>query len=119
MSSVAQRLLTVEEFERLPGNEHKELVRGEVVEVMPPSKDHGTIALKLGALLLQWSERGTGGKVGVESGFILAHDPATIRGPDVYYVSAARAQADDKSRAFWTIAPDVAVEVVSPSETAT
>jgi Uma2 family endonuclease len=119
MSSVAQRLITAEEFWQSPENsKHSELVRGEVIETMPPGKEHGTIALKVGALLLQWAEQGAGGKSGVEAGFILARDPATVRGPDAYYISPERAEADDKSYAFWTVPPDLAVEVVSPSESA-
>jgi Uma2 family endonuclease len=117
MSSITQRLLTVEEFQLLPGSEHKELVRGEVIEVMPPSKEHGAVALAIGTLLRLWAKHG-GGQAGVEAGFLLTHDPDTVRGPDVYYVSASRVPSDDKSKAFWTIAPDLAVEVVSPSETA-
>jgi|SRR5687768_14157516 len=119
MSSVAQRLLTAEEYWQSPLNtKHSELVRGEIVESIPPSKDHGTIALAIGTLLRLWMQRGAGGKAGVESGFILARESDTVRGPDVYYVSEARAQADDTSRAFWTVPPDLAVEVVSPDETA-
>ncbi len=118
MSSVAQHLLTAEEFWRLPGSEHQELVRGKVKEVMPPSKEHGTVALLIGALLLSWLKQGAGGKAGVESGFILASNPDTVRAPDVYYVSTNRIQSDNKDQAFWTIPPDLAVEVVSPSETA-
>jgi Uma2 family endonuclease len=111
--------MTAEEFWQSPFNtKHSELVRGEVVESMPPSKDHGTIALAIGTLLRVWIQSGAGGKAGVESGFLLARDPDTVRGPDVYYVSSTRAQADDTSRAFWTVAPDLAVEVVSPDETA-
>jgi Uma2 family endonuclease len=118
MSSIAQRLLTTEEFSLLPESEHQELIRGEVIEIMPPDKDHGTIAVSIATLLRLWAKQGARGKVGVESGFILANDPDTIRGPDVYYVSASRIPSDDKSKAFWTIAPDLAVEVVSRSETA-
>lgn len=117
MSSVAQRLLTAEEYWQSPLNtKHSELVRGEVVEKMPPSKEHGTVALKIGSLLLTWAERDQRGQVGVESGFILALDPDSIRGPDVYYVSAERAQSNNKSSAFWTIAPDLAVEIISPTD---
>jgi Uma2 family endonuclease len=117
MSSVAQRLITVEEFLRLPDSEHLELVRGEVVKTMPPGKEHGRIALVIGKLLLLWVEQGAGGEAGVESGFTLAHDPDTVRAPDVYYMSAHRIQSDDRSAAFWTVAPDLAVEVISPGET--
>ncbi len=118
MSSVAQRLLTVEEFAQLPGSEHWELVRGEVRKTMPPGKEHGAIALAVGTLLRLWARQGPGGQVGVELGFILAHNPETIRGPDVFYVSTDRIPSDDKTNAFWTVAPDLAVEVISPSETA-
>ncbi|HYP41871.1 MAG TPA: Uma2 family endonuclease [Chloroflexia bacterium] len=110
--------MTIEEFSRLPDSEHKELVRGEVIESMPPSKEHGRIAFVIGILLHRWVERGAGGQIGVESGFILARDPGIVRAPDVHYVSDARIAADNEASAFWTIAPDLAVEVVSPSETA-
>ena len=76
MSSVAQRLITAEEFWRLPGSEHQELVRGEVVEIMPPGAVHGAIALAIGSLLRMWTKQGVGGYAGVEAGFILARDPA-------------------------------------------
>lgn len=101
----------------MPGSEHKELVRGVVVESMPPSKEHGRVALAIGSLLRLWVKQGAGGEVGVESGFILAQDPSTIRGPDVHYVSDGRVASDNASSAFWTIALDLAVEVVSPSDT--
>ena|SRR5438034_1157203 len=117
MSSVAQRLITAEEFWRLPGSKHQELVRGEIIETMPPNKEHGRIALVIGKLLLLWVEQGAGGEAGVESGFILAHDPDTVRGPGAYYVSAHRILSDDRFSAFWTVAPDLAVEVISPGET--
>ncbi len=130
MSSIAQRLLTAEEYWQSPLNtkhselvrgqvveKHSELVRGEVVATTPPGKEHGTVALKIGFLLLAWAEQGRRGQVGVESGFILSRELDSVRGPDVYYVSAEKAQSDDKSSAFWTIAPDLTIEVVSPSDT--
>jgi Uma2 family endonuclease len=118
MSSLAQHLITAEEFARMPGSEHRELVRGEVIETMPPGKEHGVIALAIGTMLRLWAKQGVGGQAGVEAGFILARNPDLIRGPDVYYISADRIPADNDLGGFWTIAPDLAVEVVSPSETA-
>ena len=117
MSSVAQRLITAEEFARMPGSKHQELVRGEVKETMPPGGRHGAIAVA-GTLLRIWAKQVVGGYVGVEAGFILAHNPDVVRGPDVSYVSADRIPPDGIPEAFWTIAPDLAVEVISPSETA-
>jgi Uma2 family endonuclease len=119
MSSVAHRLLTAEEFWHLPTTDtHRELVRGEVIETMPPGGRHGAIAVVLAMLLRVWAQRSAGGYVGVEAGYVLGHDPDTVRGPDVSYVRAERIPANGIPEGFWTLAPDLAVEIVSPSETA-
>lgn len=65
-----------------------------------------------------YAERGARGYAGVESGFVLARNPGTVRGPDVYYVRADRMPSSGAPRNFWNIAPDLAVEVVLPGETA-
>jgi Uma2 family endonuclease len=111
-------LLTAEEFAALPGSRHQELVRGEVVEIMPPGGSHGKIALRIGKLLDNWAEKEQAGVVGVESGFILARDPDLVRGPDVYYVRAERIPEGGIPEGFWNIAPDLAIEVVSPNDMA-
>ena len=112
-------LLTAAEFLRLPDNgRQRELVAGEVIETMPPGGKHGEIAAKLSGRLLSWSEAGPGGYVGVEAGFTLATDPDTVRAPDVAYVGAARIPAEGIPEGFWSLAPDLAVEVVSPHDSA-
>ena len=58
------------------------------------------------------------GYVGVEADYVLAHDPDTVRGPDVSYVRADHIPAFGVPEGFWTLPPDLAVEIVSPSETA-
>jgi Uma2 family endonuclease len=69
-------------------------------------------------LLRLWTQRTGGGYVGVEAGYVLGRDPDTVRGPDVSYVRADRIPASGIPEGFWTLAPDLAVEIVSPSETA-
>jgi Uma2 family endonuclease len=119
MSAVANQLLTAEEFWRLPVvNGPRELVRGEVIETMPPGGQHGAIAVVLAMLLRSWAQRAAGGYVGVESGYVLSRNPDTVRGPDVSFVRADRLPASGIPEGFWAFAPDVAVEIVSPSETA-
>jgi Uma2 family endonuclease len=119
MSLVTPRLLTAEDLWRLPDNGKRlALVRGEIVETMPPGGRHGVIISALGTCLALWARSGPGGCVGVESGFILARDPDTVRGPDVFYVRAARLPPGGIPESYWEIAPDVAVEIVSPSESA-
>ena len=108
--------MTAEEFWSMPGSgKWQSLVRGEVVEEMPPGGLHGTVALRLGSRLERWSG---GGAVGVESGFVLDRNPDTVRGPDVFYVGSDRVPDAGIPEAFWNLAPDLAVEVVSPSEKA-
>lgn len=119
MDAVKPKLLTAEEFWRLPENgKRRELVRGVVVETMPPGGIHGAVALRLGSRLETWARSGPGGYVGVESGFVLRRDPDVVRGPDVSYVRAERIPDGGVPEAFWGIAPDLAVEVVSPGESA-
>jgi Uma2 family endonuclease len=117
MSVVTPRLLTAEELWRLPDQgKRRALVRGEIRETIPPGARHGAIALALGTCLRLWAQSGPGGCVGVESGFILSRDPDTVRGPDIFYVRAERLSEAGIPEAYWETAPDLAVEIVSPSE---
>lgn len=119
MSSTDQQLLTAEEFWLLAGcGKRRELVRGEVIESIPPGGQHGAIAGSIYALLRAWIKVIGGGYAAVEAGYVLAQEPDTVRGADVSYVRADRIPATGVPEAFWHSAPDLAVEVISPSETA-
>lgn len=111
------RPIIIEEFILLPGNEHMELVRGEVVKTMPPGGKHSIVAGEIMRLLGNWAKQGAGGYAGVEGGFILSANPDTLRGPDVFYVQSSKIPPSGVPDNFWTITPDLAVEVVSPNET--
>ena len=52
-----------------------------------------------------------------EAGFQLAHDPDTVRAPDVAFVRAERFPPGGV-KGFFQGPPDIAVEVVSPSDRA-
>lgn len=119
MDAVKPQLLTAEDFWLLPESEtRRSLVRGEVIETMPPGGQHGVIASELDFRLKAWARSGPGGAVGVESGFVLRRNPDTVRGPDVFFVRADRILEAGVPEAFWEIPPDLAVEVVSPGESA-
>ena len=51
-----------------------------------------------------------------ETGFRLSSDPDTVRAPDVAFVSQANVEAVGEVEGFWPGAPDLAVEVVSPTD---
>ncbi len=117
--STATKLLTAEDFWLLPDSVlRRSLVRGEVVETMPPGGRHGAVAVLFAARLQRWSVEHNAGTVGVEAGFILLRDPDGVRCPDIYFVRADRVPPDGVPEGFWNLAPDLAVEVISPSESA-
>lgn len=91
MTTIDQRLLSAHEYWLLPDSGmQRALVRGEVYETMPPGGRHGLIAAVLSMFLRLWAKQGNHGCVGVESGFLLAQTPDTVRGPDVFYIRADR-----------------------------
>ena len=60
------------------------------------------------------AEHDLGDVLGAETGFTLARDPDTVRAPDVAFVSKSRRPTNRKG--FVSLAPDLVVEVVSPSD---
>lgn len=102
----------------MPGADvRREQVRGEVLETTPPGGRHGAIAAAIATLLRLWIRQTIGGYVGVEAGYLLAHNPDTVRAPDVSYVRVERIPPGGAPEGFWDLAP-VPIEVVSPNETA-
>jgi Uma2 family endonuclease len=53
---------------------------------------------------------------GADTGFKLAHDPDTVRAPDVAFISRARIPASGIPTFYWSGPPDLAVEVRSPTD---
>jgi Uma2 family endonuclease len=94
-----------------------ELVLGEVVRMTPAGGEHGVVAMRIGARLLVHAEaHGLGVVCAAETGFLIRREPDTVRAPDVAFVARERIPAGGPPKAFWMLAPDLAVEVVSPSE---
>ncbi|HUH12030.1 MAG TPA: Uma2 family endonuclease [Longimicrobiales bacterium] len=112
-------LLTIEEYERLPDDGYRdELVRGRLVREPQPGTEHGWLAVEIAGLLRQHVVEHGGGIVLVGSGFVLSEVPPTVRGPDVSFVSVERLPPGPLPAGFLRLAPDLAVEIVSPSNTA-
>ena len=117
MSTSAQPM-TADELMLLPRGEWRcELVAGELRKMTPSGFEHGVIAGELASLLAQHVRPANLGLVcGAETGFLLASDPDTVRAPDVAFVSLDRIPAPEARRAFFPGPPDLAVEIVSPSD---
>lgn len=96
----------------------RELVRGELRTMSPAGSRHGRVACTVAVLLgTHVRQSGVGVVYGAETGFVLAHDPDTVRAPDAAFVSKDRFDAVGDTEKFWPGAPDLAVEVVSPNDT--
>ncbi len=95
----------------------RELVRGELREMSPAGARHGRLPARIARLLDAYAaQTGAGVTFGAETGFVLARDPDTVRAPDAAFVSKERFEAVGDTAKFWPGAPDLAVEVISPTD---
>jgi Uma2 family endonuclease len=117
-NEVQERLLTAEEFFSTPDDDNRyELVQGRLVCMAAAGGLHGKIASRVDHRLRDFVEAsGLGEVCTAETGFRLAQNPDTVRAPDVAFVARERIPAAGVPEGFWPFAPDLAVEVVSPSD---
>jgi Uma2 family endonuclease len=112
--------LTADDLWRMPDDDiRRELVNGEIVEMPPANVVHGYYVLRLGRLLEEHvRESKSGIVVAGDVGFRLAlpNDPERVRAPDVCFISSQRLHNEGFSEKFFPGAPDLAVEILSPSE---
>lgn len=94
-----------------------ELVAGELRTMSPAGYRHGLVAGRLHRRLADHvDDRRLGAVTAAETGFLLRRDPDTVRAPDVGFVQQARHQAAGATSAFFPGAPDLAAEVLSPTD---
>src|SRR5437870_3923435 len=115
MASVGT-LTTAEQLLAMPANGWRyELVKGELRRMSPAGGPHGRIAMNLSWRLARFvRERALGVVFAAETGFVLRRNPDTVRAPDVAFVASPRSA--DETEGFFPGPPDLAVEVVSPSD---
>jgi len=91
-----------------------ELIDGEIIEMSGPGGVHGRIAVRLGRYLDIFAEDNNLGIVTGESGYHPPDDRHNLLLPDVAFVSKSRAP-DPFPERFVPTMPDIAVEILSPS----
>src|SRR5439155_20989115 len=112
--------LTIAEFLtfcELPENAHKrfELINGVPVEMPPSSQRNTVLAIRIARLIGNHVDANDLGYVtGADGGYELG--PHDTRLPNVGFI--AKARAGKLTGVTFPVAPDLAVEVISPSETA-
>jgi Uma2 family endonuclease len=110
--------LTFEEFQKLPEREGTiyELDEGELLMEPSPAVRHNLIRQRIAMKLMQFVESRHLGIVLEEMDFRLSAD--TVRNPDVAFVTTEHVKKIDLDRSPVDGAPALAVEVISPSNSA-
>ena len=110
-------LLSWAAFEQLPDDGmHHEIIEGELITLPPPMSRHSIVALN--ALeALQPIRRRAGCRAFPEAGYKLSEHPPTWIQPDVSFLNEKRVKNTDLD-GYFLGAPELAVEVISPSESA-
>lgn len=107
-------LMTAEELMNVDDEPNRHvLIKGELLTMPPPGEKHGWISANLIMLLGQFVKINRLGRLYGETGYILERDPDTVLGPDVSFVAKDRIQRPD---GYYSGPPDLAVEVLSPSD---
>jgi len=120
---ILEKLYTADdlwEISHLPENEGKrmELIEGGIIEMPPAGWEHGDIAgVVLGLIWSYVRQHQLGRVTAAETGFSLTGDGLNVLAPDVGFIAAARAP-EQLPRGFVPFAPDLAVEVASPGDSA-
>ena len=121
MATTGAKLMTAEELLAIPREDYRgwryELIRGELTKTMSAGFDHGTQAANIvGSLWVHTRRRNVGKVATSETTFLLATDPDHARIPDVAFVRQERLSLFGKTPGAFHGPPDLAVEVISPTD---
>ncbi len=116
---IRRKPITAEELLHWPDDGHSyELVKGELRMMTPAGFEHGRVAARINLLVGQHVlQNDLGVVLAAETGFTLARNPDTVRAPDVAFVRQDQIPPEDQHHKFAELAPDLVVEVASPSDT--
>ena len=110
--------MTAEELLAMPDDGYRyELVRGELIKMPPAGHMSSFREMRVGSRLAVYVDENRLGRVyGPSGGFTLAIGPDTVLAPDASFVRQERVDAVGDGDGFFPGAPDLVVEVISPSD---
>ena len=113
--TTARRLVTADELLKMPDDGKRyELIRGVLVERMPTGDPHGITLVNFTYELAHYTRSGGLGVIRAgDPGYRLERNPDTVRAPDVAWFAPGR--IPQGTQGYPELAPDLAVEVKSPS----
>jgi Uma2 family endonuclease len=110
--------MTLDEFLRKHAGDYAEVIDGVVKEISMPQPLHGRVCTKAARFLDEFVDNNQLGIVCSNETFVLIREnPLKVRGADVVYWSKAKAPDGVPRQGMITAAPDLCVEVVSPTNT--
>jgi Uma2 family endonuclease len=108
--------LTLDDLEQMPDDAmHRELIDGELIELPPPESKHSDTATNIYDSLAPFVRLNRLGRAYPEAGYKVTADKRNWVQPDISFISNEYLARGGKQR-FFEGAPDLAVEVISPSE---
>ncbi len=124
MTTTLEIGLSIEEFVRRYDEQPFELIDGESIPLSPNIPRSSRIAFRLGRWMAAIVDEHGLGEVFIEVPFVMTPTPQWVKGarvPDVMFVQAERLKALAETDAEWEthplpVAPDIAVEVMSPTD---
>jgi Uma2 family endonuclease len=116
--ATTQKLITAKELAQLPDDGQRyELIEGVLITMAPSGSEHAEISLDVGGPLRQYvKDHDLGRAYGAEGGFLVSRNPDTVLAPDAAFVSKERLERINKVGSYLPIAPDLAVEIISPND---
>jgi Uma2 family endonuclease len=111
--TAAEKLYTYDEIENLSEGLY-EIIDGRKVDVSPTGFKHGIVAGKIYQFLYKHIAQEGFLAVG-EVGILISRSPLRIRGADLVFVSHKKIEKEPSG--ILQIAPDLVIEIISPSNT--
>src|SRR5688500_15428079 len=116
--STETQLMTADELLAMPDDGFRyELIKGELIRMPPPGHIHGRVTMRVAGPSYQHVIANNLGIVyAAETGFLIHQNPDTVRAPDAAFVQHQRVESTGEVDGYWVGAPDLVVEVVSPTD---
>ncbi len=117
--------ITLTELLSLSSEKLVEVVNGKIIMMSPSQREYNTLSRRLFVSLYLFAQEHDLGDVWTEVAYMLSGDKRrkwvrTVRQPDVSFIARERVEAHNAEHGAkegpWWLAPDLAVEIVSPTD---
>src|SRR5437870_5335305 len=116
--STTKTLMTANQLLQMPEDGYRyELIEGELKQMLPGGEKHGAAIGRFTSHFGYYVyENDLGTVCGAETGYKIKSNPDTVIAPDLSFTRKERLKEEDLVDEYSTVAPDLVVEVLSPSD---